>query len=1168
MPCPHCGFNNPPWVSGCIKCNTQLGVGDRTITEISGDSATTSLGGRYELLRPLGEGGMGAVFKARDRELDRFVALKVIHAELAQNPEVLQRFKQELILAREVTHRNVVRIYDLGEADGIKFLTMEYIEGRDLKSLLREKGRFPPQEAAGIVEQICRALEAAHLAGVIHRDLKPQNIMIGADGKASVMDFGIARSAEASEGLTVTGALVGTPHYMSPEQARGEKLDSRSDLFSLGILFYELLTGDLPYKADTAISSLVKRSTEVARPPTEVVPEIPRALSNIVGKCLERDLTRRYQSAQEILTDLEKCGGKRSQLASALATVLAVRSWPASKWVAASAIAAGLAIAGWALRGRLTSVATAKAARGPELSLAILPFHNRTTDFSLDWVGPYIADTLATDVGQSARLRIVSADRVHQILKDLRIQANADFASDPETVKRIAEVASADTVLSGQYAKFGGQLLIDATLVDLKRDRRAPLKIQAASENVIPATVDGLAEMIRKNLSVTPDIVKELKASSFQPTSKSVAALRDYNEGVELLRDGKNLEAAKALQKTVQEDSQFALAYARLAETEMASGYETDAEKHSRMAVQLAKDLPAREKYLIAATQARIARDYGKAVGAYENLAKASPNDPEIQLELARLYDDMGDLTKAAEDYSRVLAGDGRNVDALLAMGRVKIRSGNPQPALDYLNRGLTLAIQLGNEEERAAILQAIGIAYLRLGNREEALGNIQKSLEIKQRLGDKRGIAASFNAMGEIHANMGKRREALKDYLDALSLRRDIGDNKGIGDTLIDLGTFYNYGGQYDEALGNFKESLKIQRELGSESNEGLCLNNIGTIYLSKGDFENALTYFQQALQLREKSMKPSDIAETSYNLAETAESLGQYDNAIKSYERSLDLYRNAGDKRNSAIASYGMGKLFESQGRFGAALKAIQEAVDTFTALQDRTSWMADVSSGYGMALADAGRFDDAQKALDGALALARELKIDGFVAQALDYQGECAFYRGDFKSARALFGQALQFAVRAKEEDTALLARFHLAAVSLREGRAAEAASALRKLTAEADRIGLKNLSVQCSVYLGDALIQTKDYEGARRELESSASKAEKLQLRAVLAQNHYVLANALRLSGKTDEAASHYRDALGYLQQIKEDTGSDAFLQRSDLSAISRDAARYSQGANAR
>src|SRR5207247_2347188 len=167
------------------------------------------LGDRYEIIKPLGEGGMGAVYKARDRELDRLVALKLIRPELARNPEILQRFKQELILARQVTHKNVIRIFDLGQSDGIKFITMEFVEGQDLRALLKERGKFPPNEAARIMLQICRALEAAHAEHVIHRDLKPQNIMLDRKGRIYVMDFGIARSAYLP-GMTQTGALIGT----------------------------------------------------------------------------------------------------------------------------------------------------------------------------------------------------------------------------------------------------------------------------------------------------------------------------------------------------------------------------------------------------------------------------------------------------------------------------------------------------------------------------------------------------------------------------------------------------------------------------------------------------------------------------------------------------------------------------------------------------------------------------------------------------------------------------------------------------------------------------------------------------------------------------------------------------------------------------------------------
>ena len=247
---------------------------------------------------------MGAVYQARDQELDRIIALKVIRPELAANPSILARFKQELILSRNITHKNVVRIFDLGEAEGTKFITMEYVEGEDLRGILRRMGKFHSKEAVVIIQQICRALEAAHTEGVIHRDLKPQNVMRDPQGRVVVMDFGLARSLE-SEGMTQTGALVGTLEYMSPEQALGGSLDQRSDLFAVGLIFYELLTGKAPYKADTAIASLMKRTHERAIPASEVDASVPVSVSAIVSRCLERDPKERFQSASDLLKELE-----------------------------------------------------------------------------------------------------------------------------------------------------------------------------------------------------------------------------------------------------------------------------------------------------------------------------------------------------------------------------------------------------------------------------------------------------------------------------------------------------------------------------------------------------------------------------------------------------------------------------------------------------------------------------------------------------------------------------------------------------------------------------------------------------------------------------------------------------------------------------------------------
>ncbi len=616
------------------------------------------LGGRYEILQMLGEGGMGAVYKARDRELDRFVALKLIRPELAANPAIVARFKQELLLSHQVTHKNVIRIYDLGDADGVKFISMEFVEGQDLRSLILEKKKFPPEEAVEIIQQVCRALEAAHSVGVIHRDLKPQNVMRDKAGRILVMDFGMARTLE-GDGMTQTGALVGTMEYMSPEQALAGTLDQRSDLFAVGLILYELLSGKMPYKAESALASLIKRNQERAIPVSDHDGTIPLALSNIVSKCLERDTSLRYQSAAELLADLDAWQGNRA--AATLSFQPAVKPWGQTvPWplVAGIATVLLLAVVGYIFRVPLFSPSPKKIASAPAVSLAILPFRNASGDPELDWLGSSLADMLSTDVGQSAHLRTISPERLHQVLSDLRVTPGTPI--DPNMVSRIAEFSSADTLVWGQYAKFGGQIRIDATLQDLKHDRSVPIKIDAVDEKDIPGAVDRLAVLLRNNLAFSPDVINELKASSFQPSSRSAPALRDYNQGVQLLRDGKNLDAVKSFQSATTEDPEFALAYSRLADADSALGYDGDAEQASRKAMELSQQLPMAEKYIIQATHARVMKDNKKAIEAYENLAKTFPDNTDVEYTLGSLYADTVISTKPGSQFSSILKADPR----------------------------------------------------------------------------------------------------------------------------------------------------------------------------------------------------------------------------------------------------------------------------------------------------------------------------------------------------------------------------------------------------------------------------------------------------------------------------------------------------------------------------
>jgi eukaryotic-like serine/threonine-protein kinase len=1179
MQCPLCQADNPPSADHCSKCSTPLPLADMTL---SGTGVGTAVGGtqawsvavtprpsseaaakgqlepgtllaeRFEILQLLGQGGMGAVYKARDTELERLVALKLIRPELASHPEILRRFKQELILAREVTHRNVIRIFDLGQAQGIKFITMEYVEGRDLKGLIHEKGKLTADEAVPIVVQIASALEAAHIAGVVHRDLKPQNVMTDKDGRVYVMDFGIARSLE-HQGMTQTGALMGTPEYMSPEQAKGEKVDARSDLFALGIIFYEMLTGISPFKAETAMAMMFKRTQERATPLAQLNLGVPAVISDIVSKCLEIKPEQRYQSAREIINDLEawKGGAPHSTI---VPTSRRIRYAPwYQKWLVVGGAVVVLALGIYEFRERFTLIPS-KTSVGPlqPISLAILPFRNASNDASIDYIGSTLAEGLSTDVGQSKSLRTVSPERVYQILKDLRIPPNAEF--DPDMQRNVATFANADMLVSGRYVKVGDQIRIDCTLQDLKRDRRVPMKIDAANEKDLRGTVDRLADLIRTNLAVSSDVLNELKASSFQPSSQNLSALRDYNQSLQLLRDGKNLEAVKALQAAIKEDPQFALAYSRLAETDSTLGYDSDAEQNSRKAVDLSQQLPQAEKYLIEAIHARVIKDNKKAIEAYENLAKIFPGNADVQYALGTLYRESADFDKARSEFSSILENDPKNIKALWQMGVVEIMKDDPAAALKHLNEGLTLSVQVDNQEQKSLILLAMGISYRLLNKPEEAMRNYQQSMDISRRLGLKRILANGYSEIAQVQNTLGKSKDALASYTQALQILHDIGMKKEYGDALIGRGVLYETWSDYDKALQDFKESLQIQRDANDESYQAICLNNIGAVYLAKGDTDNALTYLQQSLQLRQKLNDPEYIAETLSSLGDVYSATGEYSKALASVMSALDVSRKANNVKGAAAESHRIGLILRYQGRLGAAVNATEDAVKGYRAVDNRSREMIESLTDLAGTLILVGRGDESGKVLEEGQSLATDLKNDTVESGILSVQGDFQFYRGDLKAARPLYEQALRAATKGKEQEQILGSRLNLAKLAIAEVHPAAAMTDLRSIVQQADSLNLKYLSLESSVYIAQAMIEAKDYSHARQELERDQSRSEKLGARLQSARIYYLLGDAIRLAGSARDAVPQYAQALRVFDEMKKEPGAEHLLERSDLKAM--------------
>jgi len=824
--------------------------------------------------------------------------------------------------------------------------------------------------------------------------------------------------------------------------------------------------------------------------------------------------------------------------------------------------ALALAITAFLLRGKLFGP-SAKATTGPVVSLAILPFRNASGDPSIDWLGPSLADMLSTDVGQSKQLRTVSPTSLHQIFTDLRISSTTVL--DPATIRRVADFGNADRVVWGQYAKFGDQIRIDATLQDVKNDRAVPLKVDVQSEKEIPGAIDRLAESIRQKLALPEDVLKELKASSFQPSSKSIAALRDYNLGVGLQRDGKSLEAQKQFEAATKEDPTFALAFSKLAQAYSSLGYDSEAEQSAKKAVELSQDLPASEKYLISAIRSQATKNYPEAIKAYETLAKASPDNADVQSALASLYKDSGNLAKAREYYQKLLSANPKDVTATIELGRIAIKSGDPQGSIDPLNRAYTLSIQMDNQEQKASSLHFMAVAYAMLSKPEESMRNEEEALVIWRRIGQKRGLALSLNEMATVQAFLGKTKDAQSNFQEALEIRREIGDKRGLGDTLIDMGNFHDDAGDHDQALKMYKEALQLERDLGNESLQAICLNDIGTAYSEKGQYEDSFTYYQQALQLREKSKAPQDIVEAVHNLGETSADMGQYDQAISYYLRALDLRRSMDDPRGAAVESYGLGELFDYQGRFGAAVKSRQEALKTFREIKDHSSWMAKVLSGSAEALILAGRGDEAKSNLDEAMNLSRELKSDSSTAETSGVQGNAYFYGGDLKSAHAAYAQALQAATRSKEPIIVLIAKANLAKVEVQEKHAQDAISSLRQLIQQADDLGLKYTSVECSIFMADAMMQSHDSAHARQELERALLLSDKLGMQPLSARAHYLLAAVDRESGNTSDARDHYREALRLLDVMKKDPGAEKLLQRADFKAIYDESTRGTQAA---
>jgi serine/threonine protein kinase/tetratricopeptide (TPR) repeat protein len=770
MKCPECRSDNPDTQRFCGECGAQLmpseeiSVSPTKTLETPKEELSTgsTFAGRYQIIEQLGTGGMGKVYRAVDKKLNEEITLKLIKPEIASDKKTVERFSNELKLARKIVHKNVGRMYELMEAEGIHFITMEYVPGQDLEGLIRQTGQLTIGKAISVAKQVCEGLAEAHRLGVVHRDLKPGNIMIDKEGNARIMDFGIARSVRA-KGITAEGMIIGTPEYMSPEQAEAKEVDSRSDIYSLGVVLYEMVTGRAPFKGETPLSVAMKHKSEKPPDPRELNAQAPLDLSQVILRCMEKDKEKRYQSSEELISELtkiekgipatERIFPKRKPPALEAVTerVSKIKWSRAILYGGAGILLILIIVAGLSLlTGQREAIE----------SIAVLPLENLSGDTDQEYFADGMTDALIAELGKIRALRVISRQSVMQ------------YKGSTKPMPEIARELNVDGVIEGTVLLVGQRVRITAQLIEAREDRHLWSDNYEGDLRDVLVLQSEVARAIAREVKIT--VTQEEQAHLASAAKVNPEAYQLYLKGNYFLKRLTPEGIQKSLeyfQQAIKKDPTCAWAYKGIAGYYVTLGFFDflpprvafpKAKKAAEKALEL-DDTLAEAHQSMASVKLHYDWDWMGAERAFKRAIELNPNSAGAHLGYGMYLTAIGKHDESIAEAKRAMELDPLSLTLGSALAATFMMARRYDQAIEEYQRVLEMRPNYWEPRVWLALI------YLQKEMYSEAVAEVQKGMELLKE------APLMMPAAASVYASSGKRDKARKllDELIKLSKKR-----------------------------------------------------------------------------------------------------------------------------------------------------------------------------------------------------------------------------------------------------------------------------------------------------------------------------------------------------------------------------------------------------------